>query len=186
MAAFPRSINDDGSGIGFVFLRRERKRVQALTFQDKSIPRGVEEVRLICSTWTNLPANITAAEMGPSAHGHYSGHRGTHWKHQGQFWCLPYITKETFRGLSLVCKVSTKELVNVPAPHCQEEGFLPSPPAPQPLLSVCVAFCTTPLPFLGCSSTFCCILLLGKVGEFGLCSKTFSPWRQEMNPLLAF
>lgn len=127
-----------------------------------------------------------AAEMGPSAHGHYSGHCGTHWKHQGRFWCLSYITKETFRGLSLVCKVSIKELVNVPAPRCEEEGFLPSPLAPRPLLGVRVAFCTTPLPFLGCSSTFCCILLLGKVGEFGLCSKTVSPCRQEMNPLLAF
>lgn len=71
-----------------------------------------------------------AAEMGPSAHGHYSGHCGTHWKHQGRFWCLSYITKETFRGLSLVCKVSIKELVNVPAPRCEEEGFLPSPRLP--------------------------------------------------------
>ena len=66
------------------------------------------------SSYCHSPVNDStcAIQTVSSISVYYLGHHGTHCKHQGWFWSLPYITKETFSGLSLDCKV-IKEPVNL-------------------------------------------------------------------------
>lgn len=67
------------------------------------------------SSYCHSPVNDSACatETVSSMSVYYLGHHGTHCKHQ--FWSLPYLTRETFSGQSLDCRV-IKEPVNLLSP----------------------------------------------------------------------